>query len=130
MTKIRINITRKKIEKVLELFNDPQTRKNRKQPGKKKRHNKSFNRKKRGKNLANSTLKNKQRGGSLTLEKLAKKQDEKWAKEQEEKEATEAKINIIINDIKNDKYLKTNLGKHDDTNTIKNMNDDVFENLV
>ena len=88
-----LNITRKKIEKVLELFNHPQTRKNKNLPGKKKRHNKSFNRKKRGKNLANSTLKKKQRGGEeekLTLEKLAKKQDEKWE--------TEEKIKNIISD--------------------------------
>ena len=97
-----LNITRKKIEKVLELFNHPQTRKNRKQTGKKKRPNKSFNRKKRGKNLANSTLKKKQRGGDLSLELYG---------------------GSNIDDIKNDTNLKKELEKQDDTNTINNIND-------
>ena len=58
-----LNITKKKIEKVLELFNHPQTRKIRKRSGeKRKRKNKSFNRKNGRKNLATSTL--KKRGGS------------------------------------------------------------------
>lgn len=53
-----LNITKKKIEKVLELFNHPQTRKIRNNRGKKKRrNNKSFNRKNGRKNLATSTLK-------------------------------------------------------------------------
>lgn len=57
-----LNITKKKIEKVLELFNHPQTRKIRKNRGKKRRrNNKSFNRKNGRKNLATSTL--KKRGG-------------------------------------------------------------------
>lgn len=55
-----LNITKKKIEKVLELFNHPQTRKIRKNRGKKRRrNNKSFNRKNGRKNLATSTLKKK-----------------------------------------------------------------------
>ena len=57
-----LNITKKKIEKVLELFNHPHTRKIRKNRGKKRRrNNKSFNRKNGRKNLATSTL--KKRGG-------------------------------------------------------------------
>ena len=57
-----LNITKKKIEKVLELFNHPQTRKIRKNRGKKRRrNNKSFNRKNGRKNLATSTV--KKRGG-------------------------------------------------------------------
>jgi len=55
-----LNITKKKIEKVLELFNHPQTRKIRINRGKKRRrNNKSFNRKNGRKNLATSTLKKK-----------------------------------------------------------------------
>ena len=61
-----LNITKKKIEKVLELFNHPQTRKIRKNRGKKRRrNNKSFNRKNGRKNLATSTLKKK--GGHSML---------------------------------------------------------------
>ena len=60
-----LNITKKKIEKVLELFNHPQTRKIRKNRGKKRRrNNKSFNRKNGRKNLATSTL--KKRGGQAS----------------------------------------------------------------
>ena len=55
-----LNITKKKIEKVLELFNHPQTRKISKNRGKKRRKmNKSSNRKNGRKNLATSTLKKK-----------------------------------------------------------------------
>jgi hypothetical protein len=55
-----LNITKKKIERVLELFNHPQTRKIRKNRGKKRRrNNKSLNRKNGRKNLATSTLKKK-----------------------------------------------------------------------
>lgn len=61
-----LNITKKKIEKVLELFNHPQTRKIRKNRGKKRRrNNKSFNRKNGRKNLASSTV--KKRGGQHSL---------------------------------------------------------------
>ena len=113
-----LNITRKKIEKVLELFNHPQTRKNKKQPGKKKPHNKSFNRKKRGKNLANSTLKKKQRGGGFTDEQ----------------------INNMLDTIKQDTGLKKNIiktyeadkknSKDTDIDIIKQINCDIFHHIV
>ena len=55
-----LNVTKKKIEKVLELFNHPQTRKIRTNHGKKRRRiNKSYNRRNGRKNLATSTLKKK-----------------------------------------------------------------------
>jgi len=113
-----LNITRKKIEKVLELFNHPQTRKNKKQPGKKKPHNKSFNRKKRGKNLANSTLKKKQRGGGFTDEQ----------------------INNMLDTIKQDTGLKKNIiktyeadeknSKDTDIDIIEQINCDIFHHIV
>ena len=57
-----LNVTKKKIEKVLELFNHPQTRKIRTNRGKKRRRiNKSYNRRNGRKNLATSTLKKRGR---------------------------------------------------------------------
>ena len=131
-----LNITKKKIEKVLELFNHPQTRKIRKNRGKKRRRNiKSFNRKNGRKNLATSTL--KKRGGQSNLNGGfgpviggqvggTGVNIDKLASEAKEIQSILDDIKKDINDNTNFANIKENILKHeklDDTNFKTMIND-------